>query len=192
MLFGMQCRSDPDLRRGPFGLLSGRSRRRATWCAAGSVATQLVPLLLIERRLRMTGGPGVIPFELAGSVEASEQIMRVWGPRGCQDARLALLLDFQFPAAYAALRALACAAAADAHMNRDRKRLARLGSAVAWLQLAAAGFDYVENVALLLVLGGRRAGLPRLARRSAIAKFAIIGVGYAYIGAAISPSPAPR
>ena len=107
-----------DLRGGPFGFLSRRSRRRATWYAAGSVATQLVPLLVIERRLRTTGGPRVIPFELAGSIEASEQIMRTWGTQGCQDARLSLLLDFQFPAAYAALHALGCAAAADALMKR--------------------------------------------------------------------------
>jgi hypothetical protein len=52
---------------------------------------------------------------------------------------------------------------------------------VAWAQLAAALFDYVENTALLAILAGRDGNLPALARRAALTKFALLYGGWAYI-----------
>jgi hypothetical protein len=52
---------------------------------------------------------------------------------------------------------------------------------LAWGQLLAAGFDYVENTALLLILSGRDGRLPALARRAALAKFALLFAGWSYM-----------
>jgi len=166
---------------GPFGRLPRRDRRRAIWVLAGAGLAQLGPLETLERRMKRTGGPGIIAFELAGSSERARRIMDTWGSEGCSAARLSLLLDCPFPATYAPLHALACAATADGFAGRGHRALAVAGGPLAWGQLAAAGFDYVENTALLLILSGRHGALPALARRAALTKFALLSAGWAYI-----------
>ena len=91
---------------GPFPGLSKRGRRRAIWGLLAAEVAQLGPLLSLERRMKRTGGPGIIPFELAGSAERSHQIMSTWGNEGQAAARMSLLLDYLFPATYAPLQAL--------------------------------------------------------------------------------------
>ncbi len=142
---------------------------------------QLGPLGALERRMKRTGGPGIIPFELAGSPERARRIMDTWGSDGCSAARLSLLLDCPFPATYAPLHALACTATADGLAGLGHRTLAVAGGPLAWGQLAAAGFDYVENTGLWLILSGRDGALPALARRAALTKFALISAGWAYI-----------
>ena len=39
-------------------------------------------MLVLERRMRETGGPGIIPFELAGNASRAETIMARWGSDG--------------------------------------------------------------------------------------------------------------
>jgi hypothetical protein len=141
---------------------------------------QLGPLLSLERRMKRTGGPGIIPFELAGTAERSRQIMETWGEEGRAAAKRSLLLDFPFPATYASLQAMACAASSDALSVRGN-RLADVGGLFSWSQLAAALCDYVENTSLLLILAGRDGRLPMVARTAAQAKFVLIYTGLAYM-----------
>lgn len=73
------------------------SARRAAqsvplWTA--SYAANAAVMLLLERRMHRTGGPGIIPFELAGSGAAAEAIMEQWGDEGRRAARWSLILDF--------------------------------------------------------------------------------------------------
>src|SRR5690242_14102660 len=72
--------------------------------AAPAAATVglLVPLAAIDRRLQATGGPGIIPFELAGSA-GSDAILTRWGEAGRPWAVGSLVLDFPFLAAYTTL-----------------------------------------------------------------------------------------
>jgi hypothetical protein len=130
--------------------------------------------------MRRTGGPGIIPFELAGTPERAERIMQRWESSGQAAARRSLVLDYPFLVAYASLQALACNAASDTLRRRDRKLLAAAGAPVAWGQLAAGGFDAIENAALLGVIAGGDARLPALARACATAKFALLGAGWSY------------
>ena len=60
--------------RRPFGKLSSLARRRALWALGSSVVGLLIPLLAAEREMKRTGGPGIIPFELAGTPESAERI----------------------------------------------------------------------------------------------------------------------
>jgi hypothetical protein len=176
-------------RTAPFERLRPPNRRRVISMLTSGALAQLGLLAALERRMKRTGGPGIIPFELAGSSERARRIMDTWGSEGCSAARLSLLLDYPFPATYGPLYALACAATADGFATRRRKLLAAAGRPLAWSQLAAAGFDYVENTALLLVLSGRQGTLPALARRAALTKFTLTSAGWVYIllglGAAI-------
>jgi hypothetical protein len=134
--------------------------------------------------MKQTGGPGIIPFELAGTAERSQAIMTTWGTEGQAAARMSLLLDYPFPATYASLQALACAESADRLQRRGSRGLASIGQLIAWGQLAAAAFDYIENTALLLILAGRDGQLAQLARQAALMKFALIffGLTYAAVG----------
>lgn len=131
--------------------------------------------------MRATGGPGIIPFELAGTPERARRIIDLWGSDGRRAARRSLLLDYAFPPTYASLQALGCTAVGDRYRARGRRVLAAGGGPLAWGQLAAAGFDYVENTALLLILVGRDGRAPALARRAALAKFALLFAGWSYM-----------
>jgi hypothetical protein len=148
---------------------------------AAGVIVQLGFFLPLERRMRDTGGPGIIPFELAGTAERAGRIVDTWGPEGLRAARLSLLLDYAFPPTYASLQALVSNAIAERFADGERTALATSGVLLAWGQLAAAGFDYVENTALLLVLAGRDGHLPAIARRAALAKFALLFAGWGYM-----------
>jgi hypothetical protein len=145
---------------------------------------QLAVFAGFEQTMKRTGRAGIVAFELVGSPERARALMERWGVEGRAAARQSLLLDFVFPPTYAWFQTLACLAASDALAARGHKRLAAAGPAVAWAQPAAAGFDYVENVSLLLVLSGRETPFASVARRAALTKFALITVGLGYLGLA--------
>ena len=73
-----------------------RDNRLAT--AAVSFLGYTAGMLVLERRMRRSGGPGIIPFELAGSASRAEDIMTRWGSDGQRAARLSLWLDFGYMA----------------------------------------------------------------------------------------------
>lgn len=166
---------------GPFRGVPAYRRRQATWGLAAALLIQLRLFAALERRMRATGGPGIIPFELAGTPERARRIIDLWGSDGRRAARRSLLLDYAFPPTYASLQALGCTAVGDRYRARGRRVLAAGGGPLAWGQLAAAGFDYVENTALLLILVGRDGRAPALARRAALAKFALLFAGWSYM-----------
>lgn len=163
--------------RPPFAAFPAARRRRAVGLLAVATTAQLRVFLVFEREMKRTGGPGIIPFELAGSTERVREILGVWGARGRRAARSSLLLDYVFPPTYASLQALACSGTAVGFHTRGRRLAAPVATLIAWSQPAAAAFDYVENTALLLALAGRDQTTPRVARSAALAKFALITVG---------------
>jgi hypothetical protein len=135
--------------------------------------------------MQAAGGPGIIPFELAGP-ERSAEVLRRWGTEGQRAARASLVLDFPFLVAYTTLGIRLTRRASDRLRARPAPRLARLGPGVAAIQLAAGACDAVENTALLGVIA--RGGDPKLAsvaRRWARAKFAGLFAGWFYGGAAL-------
>lgn len=129
-------------------------------------------MLLVERPMRRAGGPGIIPFELAGSVARVEDIMARWGDDGRRAARLSLWLDFGYMATYGTLAALL--------VERKRRRRGHpvVLPAVVLVPVAA---DAVEGVSLLRVLAGTRtAANARRAQAAALLKFAVLAglLGY--------------
>src|SRR5690242_1781841 len=135
-------------------------------------------MLVLERRMRRSGGPGIIPFELAGSESRAEEIMTRWGSDGQRAARLSLWLDFGYMTTYGILTALLV----------DRTRRWRGHSAVlpAAAIVAVAG-DAVEGVSLLKVLQRSRIGVhARRARIAALIKFAVLAGALGYVAYPIS------
>jgi hypothetical protein len=168
-------------RRGPLERVSAGDRRRARRLLLAAQLGLLVPLLAQERRMRESGGPGIIPFELAGTAERAGRILAAWGAPGQSAARRSLLLDYPYLAAYAPLQALLCTGAGEALTRHGRPGPASLAPALAWGQLVAGAFDALENTALLAILAGRTGRLPAIARACASAKFALLGLGWAYM-----------
>ena len=134
--------------------------------------------------MRRTGGPGIIPFELAGTPDRSRRILQMWGADGRSAARASLLLDYPYLIAYSGLQSAVCDAAADALRESGSGTLADAGRLVCAGQWIAGAFDAVENAALLGVLAGHNDRLPAVARTCACVKFALLGLGgtYAAIG----------
>ncbi len=138
-----------------------------------ATAALLVPLAVLDRRMQRAGGPGIIPFELVGTPERAAAVMDAWGEEGRRAARLSLLLDFPFLAAYSGFNVALAQA---------------LGSS-RWAAVAvgAGACDAVENAALLGVLHGRGAGrLPAVARAFAVAKFGLLGAGWVHAATRIA------
>lgn len=154
-------------------------------------AIAFVALLLLsvpaEEQMQETG-PGIVPFELAGSQERADEILDEWGDAGRDAAREQLLIDFAFLIAYGTFLTLAVAAVRDRLGKRGRARLAAVGAVVVPFGAIAAAFDAVENACLLAVLGEAGSAFPTLATIFAAVKFALLAAAILYllVGIALS------
>ncbi len=145
--------------------------KRLGWSAAATAAYAAV-MLVLDRGMRKTGGPGIIGFELAGNRERTQQILDVWGPEGRRWARWSLWLDFGYMLTYGAAALL--------FVERVRRRRGH-PIALRLLPIAAVAGDAVEGVALLRVLDGVDLDAnARRARGAASVKFALLAVGLGY------------
>ena len=153
------------------------SRRALLWGTGLASLILLAVLAALDVGLTDGGGEGIVGFELAGTRERAREIMGVWGASGRDTARLSLWLDFLYLAAYGAFGALGLRAIAGDAARRGRRRLAHVAGLASTGMVAAAICDAVENVNLLLVLGGHGGGFaPRAAMTFALAKFALVAV----------------
>ena len=121
------------------------NRRRGL--IASGVATLLLLLAMspAEERMKDTGGPGMVPFELSGGQDRAEEILSEWGEEGQDAARESLWIDFGFLLAYGAFLTLALLATRDLARERGWRRLAAVGGAVVSFGALAAAFDALEN-----------------------------------------------
>jgi hypothetical protein len=153
---------------------------RKILAATGTFVGYTAVMSILERRMRATGGPGIIPFELAGSGFRAEQIMAQWGRDGERAARISTWLDFGYMTTYGTLTALL--------IERARRRRGHPRSLTAVAMVAVAG-DAVEGVSLLKVLDRNNVDrYARFARAAALVKFAALTGALGYVVAeAASP-----
>jgi hypothetical protein len=162
----------------PFERRPSRHRRLALICVC--VAALLVTVLgAVGQPL---GDRDIVDFELAGTVGETKEILATWRAEDVIDEAKAIqLFDLVYPLIYASALAGCCLAAAGVWRRRGRPRAATVGAAMAWLALAAAGFDYIENVGLAVSLWGEPASpWPQIAFAAASLKFAAIGLTLLY------------
>ena len=145
-----------------------------------------IVLLLIDERMWDAGGPGIIGFEIAWDTEQAQRILTEWGDSGRDAARLSLGFDFLYLVVYAAFWSLAVRAARDAAARRGWDRLARLG--VVWpAAIVAAAFDALEDVCLLVELGGADGrAWPFLAALFATFKFVGLALVVGYVAVVLA------
>jgi hypothetical protein len=161
--------------------------RRGGLIAAG-IATLVLLLAMspADERMQDTGGPGIVPFELAGSQDRAEEILSEWGDDGQDAARESLWIDFGFLLAYGTFLTLALAAVRDLARERNWHRLAAIGGVVVSFGALGAAFDALENVCLLLTLDGAGAAFPLLATIFAACKFILLAAAIAYLLAGLA------
>lgn len=131
-------------------------------------------------------GPGMVTFELTGGQDRADEILTEWGEDGQDAAREQLWIDFGFLLAYGSFLTFALAAIRDLARSRGWVRLAAIGGVVAYFGALGAGFDALENVCLLLTLGGAGAALPLLATIFAVCKFTLVAGAIAYLVAGLT------
>jgi hypothetical protein len=158
----------------------------------GLIATAIATLALLaamspsDQRMRDTGGPGIVPFELTGGQDRADEILAEWGDKGQDAARESLWVDFGFLAVYGAFLTLALAATRDLAEERGWGRLATIGRVVVWFGALGAAFDALEDICLLLTLNGSGAAFPLLATAFATCKFILLAVAIVYILAGLA------
>lgn len=130
----------------------------------------VVGLSLVTMGLLWPPSPGnVVDFELAGD-DGAQAFLDAWtGTDGLRVA-LAILADFPFLLAYG----LGAALILDAVARWTPGGFGRFLARGAWVPIAAAGFDALENLCLLVVLTGRTDTWPDLAETFASVKFVLI------------------
>jgi hypothetical protein len=150
---------------------------------ASGIATVVLLLAMspAENRMTDTGGPGMVPFELTGGQDRADEILAEWGEDGQDAARESLWIDFGFLLAYGSFLTFALAAIRDLARSRGWLRLAAIGGVVAYFGALGAGFDALENICLLLTLGGAGAALPLLATIFAACKFILLALAIIYL-----------
>jgi len=161
------------------------TRGRALILLAVAVVALLAAMQPADQRMT-DNGPGMVPFELAGSAERSQEIRAEWGEDGRDAARQQLWIDYAFMLAYGAFLVLAAAATRDLARSRGWRPLVTVGALAVPAGGIAAGCDAIENACLLLTLGGAGSWAPVTATLFAVAKFALLAISLAYLLAGLA------
>ena len=147
-----------------------------------TIALTIAPSLLFDKRLQHTGGPGIIGLEFAATKARASEILAQWGPEGRRIARVSLIVDYAYMISYGGFFTLAGFATRDLARARDWRRLASAGVILPFFAAAAAVFDAVENVFLLLVVGGHGGeAAPLIATICSSIKFTLIAIAIGYV-----------
>jgi pimeloyl-ACP methyl ester carboxylesterase len=158
------------------------NRRRALWLTGIATLVLFGVEAAFDLRMQDAGGHGIVDFELAGSLDHSRRMLEFWGHDGHVAARWSLWFDYGYLIAYGAFVALAVAGLRDTARRRGWGRFARVAAVLVAFPIAAAAFDAVEDVGLLLALGRHGGAVaPRLATVCAIAKFVLIEIAIVFV-----------
>jgi hypothetical protein len=168
------------------------TRTRGLIAAGIATVALLLAMSPADSRMKDTGGPGIVPFELSGGQDRAEEILSEWGEEGQGAARESLWIDFGFLLAYGTFLTLALVSVRDLARERGWRRLAAVGGVAVAFGAVGAGFDALENICLLLTLGGAGSAFPVLATIFAACKFTLVGAAIAYIAAGLTMRLARR
>ena len=124
---------------------------------------------------------GIISFELAKTLEQSQLMLASWDTNAKINAGLSTGIDFLFLMAYGFFFALLCITVAKRFRDKINW-LYKTGIYLAALQIIAALFDAIENIALIkLLLGSQNCLYSSISYYFASFKFIFILLGFIYI-----------
>jgi len=157
------------------------TRRRGLIASGVAALALLLAMSPADNRMKDTGGPGIVPFELTSGEQRANEILAEWGETGQDAARESLWIDFGFLLAYGAFLTLALRAVREMAATRRWRRLFAVGAVVVWFGALGAAFDALENACLLLTLGDSGSAFPLLATVFASCKFFFLAGAIAYL-----------
>jgi hypothetical protein len=168
--------------RHPFETWPRRRRRLALILLTVAAVLPAVLGAVIKPLHEDVTGESIVDFELAGSVDRATDILAAWQAEDViDDAKAIQVFDLVYPLIYSFALAGLCVAAAGAWRRRGRVGWGRVGIAMAWVAFAAAAFDYVENVGLMITLWDEpHSPWPQISKAAAIVKFTGIYASLAY------------
>jgi hypothetical protein len=135
-----------------------------------------LPFLLVGEPKEM------VRLQLAGSESKAEEIVAGWSHAEVVDMAFLQGVDEIHPLAYGLLLAAGTVWAG----RRLKGRAARWAPLVAWLALAAALFDLLENVGMIVMIRGDfDAPVPTITTAFALAKFSMFFVVVPYVVAGL-------
>jgi hypothetical protein len=141
-----------------------------------------IALVFLDQKMKDAGGSSILGFEFAGSDQHAGQITAEWGDGGRDYARWSLWIDFGFMVSYGAFFTIAAIATRDFAEENGLRRLATVGIIAPLCAGSAPVFDALENLFLLLTLGGHGGSFgPPVATACASLKFLLITVAIVYV-----------
>lgn len=155
--------------------LDGATVRRMATANTAAMVLGFVPMVRWERRMRATGGPGIMGLQLARDTTAAEEVLEKWGPAGRQAATEQTWADFPWMLTYGL--AGVCVAESPRRRATPDSGWDRIGSAARWGPAAAVACDVIEGVGLLRTLGAWPHTEGRVVRATCVAattKYALL------------------
>jgi hypothetical protein len=164
-------------------LVNAPSRRTLYLALAVSFVAMLLiwlQFLPLEAEMTRQAGYGIVDYELAFSPEGASAILAMWDQPARRAAQRSLLIDYAFMPAYAVTFAVVTLLITRAHTGK----LQALGLLLTIGSIAAALFDALENVMLLMVLNSPSppGAAPFIAGLAASVKFALLFLAILYWG----------
>ncbi len=163
----------------PLSWLAPTHRRAAFGVLLIATLVVFAAISALDVPLHTAAAPnGIVSFEFAGGPEQAQAILASWDATARIAAGLSLGVDYLFMVLYALTIGLGCVLVGE----KLGGAAAQLAVGLAWGQVLAAVLDAVENWALIRWLLGSRAEFwPSLAAGCATVKFALVGLGLAFV-----------
>jgi hypothetical protein len=167
--------------------MRGTAHRKRALILLGIATVAFTVMLEVIDPSHVSHGPTILALEFAGSRARAAQIIAEWSPKGRNAAHLSLILDYGYMLSYGLFFMLAGFAIRDAARTRDWRRMAAAGVVIPFFAIVAAMFDAIENVALLLTLGGHGGSFaPPFAIACSAIKFTLIGIAIVYVACGLA------
>ncbi len=156
--------------------------RKRALIVLGIATVAFTVILEVIDPSHVSHGPTILDFEFAATRLRAMRIIAEWGPKGRSAAHLSLILDYGYMLSYGLFFMLAGFAIRDTARARSWRRFAAVGVAIPFFAIVAAMFDAIENVALLLTLGGHGGSFaPPFATVCSTIKFTLITIAILYV-----------
>ena len=129
---------------------------RLMWSLLALAAAGVIGIVMgaIARPMRAAGGPGIVPFELTEDSREARRILTRWGPAGRAAAVTQTYVDVAFLLAYGTALSLFCGYIGRRAGAAKLPDLRTAAIVFAWLAVAAALCDLIEDIAMLVTLAG--------------------------------------
>jgi hypothetical protein len=130
--------------------------------------------------LMLGAGDEMVRLQMAGSESAAREVVATWSPDETVDVAFLLGVDAVHLLSYAPLFAVGAVWAG----RQLRGRAAGWAPVVAWMALAAAAFDAIENAGMVvMVRGDLDAPVPALTTALAMAKLSMLAAAVVFVAA---------